>query len=449
MARLNVVATPTRTTHEGGKAASTIKPLDQLKRLVSTCLLWENSFYETGNEVAENIAQLCQEVPLAEVGALAYEARTALKLRHVPLFLCAQMAKVQSAQPQKGGLVSRTLEQVIQRPDELAEFVALYWHVNGGRKPLSKQVKLGLKRAFPKFSAHALSKWNRDGKVKLRDVLFMVHPKPKDEEQAQTWKQLVEGTLPSADTWEVALSAGQNKKETWERLLREDKLGYMALLMNLRNMTEARVDDKLVTLALLEGAKGSRALPFRFVAAAKHAPGYAQTLSDAMQMAVEGELVGETVVLVDVSGSMDVTISAKSEISRWEAAGALAVMVRQMCQQVRVYTFSQGLAEVANHRGLPLIQAIGASQPHGGTFLADALEVLKKKHPEVHRLVVVTDEQTHDGIVPAWAPHSYLLNVAPYRPGLVTTNGWYRINGWSEHVVRWMQHEETINQGGA
>ena len=448
MAKLNVVASPTQRTHEGGRAASVIRPLDQLRRLVSTCLLWENTFYEKGSEIAENIATLCQEVPLAELGTLAYEARTALKLRHVPLFLCAQMAKVQSAQPQKGGIVARTIEQVIQRPDELAEFVALYWHVNGGRKPLSKQVKLGLKRAFPRFGAHALSKWNRDGAVKLRDVLFMVHPKPKDSEQAEVWKQLVEGTLPPADTWETALSAGADKKATWERLLREEQLGYIALLMNLRNMTQAGVDDKLVTLALLEGAKDSRALPFRFVSAAKYAPGYAQTLSDAMQIAIEGELAGSTVVLIDVSGSMDATISAKSEIRRWEAAGALAAMVRQMCQQVRVYTFSQDLVEVANHRGLPLVQAIGTSQTHSSTYLVQALVALRDRHPDVSRVIVITDEQSHDGNLPAWAPNSYLINVAPYKPGLVTTNGWYRINGWSEQIVRWIQVEEATNQQG-
>jgi hypothetical protein len=61
----------------------------------------------------------------------------------------------------------------------------LYWGEK--RQPLSRQVKLSLAKAFQKFDAYQLAKYDRPGMVKLRDVLFMVHAKPKDEEQAATW----------------------------------------------------------------------------------------------------------------------------------------------------------------------------------------------------------------------------------------------------------------------
>jgi 60 kDa SS-A/Ro ribonucleoprotein len=70
--------------------------------------------------------------------------------------------------------------------------------------------------------------------VKLRPVLFLFHAKPKDAEQAAVWKKLVENTLEPHDTWEVALSAGKDKRENFERLLREGKLGGPAVLRNLR-----------------------------------------------------------------------------------------------------------------------------------------------------------------------------------------------------------------------
>ena len=54
-----------------------------------------------------------------------------------------------------------------------------------------------------KFDAYKLAKYDRDSKVNLRDVMFLVSPKPKDEEQAAVWKRLVDGTLESPDTWEV------------------------------------------------------------------------------------------------------------------------------------------------------------------------------------------------------------------------------------------------------
>jgi len=312
-----------------------------------------------------------------------------------------------------------------------------------GKQPLSKQVKRGLANAFTKFSAYQLAKWNRPTTVKLRDVLFLVHAKPKDAEQAALWKSLVEGSLEPADTWEVALSGGADKKATWERLLTERKLGYSALLMNLHNMIKAKVAPDLVERALIDGAPKSKALPFRFLSAAKHAPQYVQALSDGMCAAVTGNLPGRTALVIDVSGSMDDLLSAKSTLTRWEAAAGLAILLREMAASCRVFTFSNALVEVGNLRGLALAQAIGASQWHGATQLSAALKTLQPHTPEIERLVVVTDEQTHDGIFAPWVEKAYLVNVGPYKPGLETSSGWTRISGWSERLVDWILLEET------
>src|SRR5262249_34416988 len=187
------------------------------------------------------------------------------KLRHAPLLLVREMARLASHRQ----LVAETLYQVIQRADELAEFVALYW--TEGKQPLSAQVKKGLASAFTKFDEYALAKYNRAAPVKLRDVLFLSHAKPLDQAQADLWKRLGDGQLATPDTWEVSLSAGADKHEVWERLLRENKLGALALLRNLRNMTEAKVDEQLMRDGLAR-MKTERVLPFRFIAAARYAP---------------------------------------------------------------------------------------------------------------------------------------------------------------------------------
>src|SRR4051812_43986227 len=109
-------------THEGGRATRT-DALHQLRRSVLTCMLWENSFYEKGSEVAERIAALVPQLPPQQVAELACEARDRMNLRHVPLFLIAELSKVKGA----GTLVADTLAHVIQRADELAEFLAIYW----------------------------------------------------------------------------------------------------------------------------------------------------------------------------------------------------------------------------------------------------------------------------------------------------------------------------------
>src|SRR5450432_1266791 len=186
-------------THEGAPAVR-VSPELMLRRSVLACMLWENEFYEDGVAIAGRIRELVPKVEAAKVAALAVEARTAMKLRHAPLLLVREMARHATHRT----LVAETMSQVIQRADELAEFVAIYW--KDGRAPLSGQVKKGLAAAFPKFDEYALAKYDRGGPIKLRDVLFLSHAKPRDEAQAGVWKKLVWGRLATPDTWEVALS---------------------------------------------------------------------------------------------------------------------------------------------------------------------------------------------------------------------------------------------------
>src|SRR6202047_4304120 len=247
-------------THEGA-VAQRVDAKRELRRTVLTCLLWEDAFYEKGNDIAKRIARLVAESKPDDVAALACEARDAMQLRHAPLFLVRELARRKGS----GSLVAETLEDVIQRADELGEFVALYWKEK--KQPLSAGVRRGLARAVTKFDAYQLAKYDRESAVKLRDVLFLCHAKPKDEAQAVLWKKLVENTLESPDTWEVALSAGKDKRENFERLLREGKLGGMAVLRNLRLMLAAGVEPLLIRERLAKGVAG--AVPGRWTASCR------------------------------------------------------------------------------------------------------------------------------------------------------------------------------------
>src|SRR5579864_6235748 len=287
MARLNLMnLSRGLRTHEAAPARHISNEL-QLRRSVLACLLWESQFYEDGVEIAGRIAELVPKVEPERVAALAVEAREQMKLRHVPLLLVREMARHKTHRV----LVAETLERVIQRADELAEFVAIYW--KDGRVPLSAQVKKGLAAAFPKFDEYQLAKYDRGGPIKLRDVLFLAHAKPRDDQQAGVWKKLIWGRLAVPDTWEVALSAagaenGVSKREAWIRLLAENKLGALALLRNLRNLREAGVDEKLV-LSALESMNTQRVLPFRFLAAARYAPQWEPALEAAMLKCVAAQ----------------------------------------------------------------------------------------------------------------------------------------------------------------
>lgn len=423
-------------THEGAPAHR-ISPIDELSRTTLACLLWESGFYESGEAVADRIKRLVPLCDPTEVAELAIKAREEQHLRHVPLLLVRELARDSRRCP--AGLISNTLYRVIQRADELAEFLALYWADK--RQPLSKQVKKGLAQAFGKFSEYALAKYNRDSVVKLRDVLFLSHAKPKDENQAALWKQLVKGTLAPPDTWEVALSAGGDKKEVFERLLDEGKLGYLALLRNLRNMQQANVRTDLIFNALRDGARRSKALPFRFLAAARAVPAWEAQIDEAMQLATSElpKLPGKTVVLVDASGSMDDRISAKSDLSRFDAAAALAVLICGVCSDARVFRFEERAYEVPARKGMALVGALG--RPYGGTMLGQAVIDVRRTCHGMDRLIVVTDEQSADRVGNPGCL-GYMINVASNKNG-VGYGDWIHIDGFSESVVSYISEIEA------
>src|SRR6267142_2114898 len=373
MAKMNVWKRmfPVRT-HEGALAQK-VDAKSELRRTVLTCLLWEDTFYEKGNDIAKRIAALAAENKPEVVAALAREARGKMQLRHAPLFLV------------------------------------------------------------------------RESAVKLRDVLFLCHAKPQDEAQAALWKKLVENTLESTDTWEVALSAGKDKRENFERLLREGKLGGMAVLRNLRLMLASGVDPKLIRERLDKDV--ARALPFRFVTAARHAPKLEDALEKAMLKGIAGfeQLAGSTGLVVDVSGSMNYKLSKMGETTRMDAAAGLAILLREKAEDFSIATFSDACVELPPQRGFALRDAIVGSQAHSGTYLKRALTQLHEKAEwrELNRLIVITDEQSHDGILRAWTPRAYVVNVAPYKHGISYGNGWTHLDGWSERIVDYVAAVEA------
>ncbi|MFA7253988.1 MAG: TROVE domain-containing protein [Patescibacteria group bacterium] len=423
--KTNVKSRFTEVTHEGAPA-SRMDAEQELRRSLMSCMLWENEFYEDGVSIATRIAELVPLVSPGKVLEMVNEARNKMNLRHAPLWVIRSMARLEDHKH----LVAQALDCAIQRPDEMTEFLSLYW--KDGRETLSAQVKKGLAKAFKKFNAYQLAKYNRDDAIKLRDVLFMCHAKPDNKEQEATWKKLVDGTLESPDTWEVSLSAGNDKKETWERLLFENKLGAMALLRNLRNMKEVGVSESLIFSAL-ENAKVDRVLPFRFIAAARYAPQWESRIEPVMLKCIEdrAKLPGKTVLLIDVSGSMDKEISAKSDMQRVDAACGLAVLARELCESVSIFSFSQLVIQIPDRHGFALRDAINTSQSHGGTYLGAAIDAINRQET-YDRIIVITDEQSHDAVSNPKTT-GYMINVASNKNG-VGYGKWRHIDGFSEAV---------------
>ena len=206
-------------------------------------------------------------------------------LRSVPLVLAVELAKASSG----NSIVSKTVNGIVKRADEITELLAYYQVANsrtGTKKlnKLSKQIQKGLSNAFNRFDEYQFAKYNRPAEIKLRDALFLVHPKAKDEAQQMLFNKIAQNELATPYTWETELSMlGQANfenerakraafKSKWEELIESDKLGYMALIRNLRNILEAEVSYDHIRkvcdyLSNANAVANSKQLPFRFLSA--------------------------------------------------------------------------------------------------------------------------------------------------------------------------------------
>lgn len=352
-----------KTANYEGAPAYTLSPEMELYAAVVTASL-SDQFYEKESDRLKRIRSLIAKSKPELVAKMAVYTREKMYLRSVPVMMLVEMAK-----HTKGtDLVSKTVGRVVQRADEISEVLA-YYALSNGRKEqkqlnkLSKQVQKGLGIAFNKFDEYQFAKYNRDGAVKLRDALFLVHPKAKDEEQQVVFNKIAKDELAVPYTWETELSAlGQQSfdsekakklavKAKWEELVDSKKLGYMAMLRNVRNMLEANIDaSRMVAvctqLANEEAVKKSKQLPFRFLATYRELKqvqsGYVPMVLDALESALKisvsnlrgFEAETKIVIACDVSGSMQKAISPKSKVLYYDISLLLGMMLQSKCKNV-------------------------------------------------------------------------------------------------------------------
>lgn len=440
-----------------GALAAVQNPEALLRRAVMGCLLWEDLFYESGESGAENIRSLVHQVSMETASQIAIEARHFQKLRHVPLFIVREMAR-HTNRESGPAFVSYTLEKVIQRADELSEFLALYW--KDGKQPLSKQVKKGLAKAFQKFEEYHFAKYDRDGEVKLRDVLFLSHAKP-NQEREELYKRVAERSLAIPNTWENRLSAGESPKAVFTEMIESNTLGALAFLRNLRNMEQAGVEKKTILKGFSQ-VNSKWLLPLNYLSAAKYAPRYEREIEELMLRGFSQvkKLPGHTVFFVDVSGSMGSLISGKSEFNRLDVACAMAMVAEATCESISVYATAgsdparQHKTElVAPRRGFGLIDSIKKTSGRlggGGIFTRQCLEYAAPLESGADRVIIFSDSQDCDEpnrrTPKPFGKHNYIVDVSAHSRGINYDGVWTsEISGWSEHFLTYIASLEGLD----
>jgi len=334
MARFNTPSAINSRTENlaGGEAFIESTKLEFVSILLTSFV--KNQFYRSTNETLERVTELLNGMNDMKFAAkAAIYARNEFGMRSITHFVAGEIAnRVKNVTWSKN-----FFEKVVRRPDDITEIMAYYLYKYN--KPIPNSLKKGLAKAFDKFNEYQLAKYRSEkASVSLIDIVNIVHPIP-TEKNGEALRKLVNNKLVSKDTWESELTkAGQQaeneedkerlKKNVWFDLIKEKKIGYFALLRNLRNILEQApeiIDDALALLVDENLIKKSLVLPFRFITAIKEI----QKLSDgrttliALNKAIDislsnvPKLEGETLIALDVSGSM---IGRPAEIASLFAA---------------------------------------------------------------------------------------------------------------------------------
>ena len=525
MARFNEQRTnPRKTKNKEGALAFTMTPEMDLYSQVCTASLQPKFYSPKAGDQLSRLRETISKVDPELVCKLAVYAREKMYLRSVPLVLLVELLKNFNEGNQTGKRDPKTLKKsttrVIQRADEITEILSYFAHAND-RKDAKKLGKLpnALKNAvaesFHKFDEYQLAKYNRDGAVKLRDALFLTHPKPVDDQEKALFKKLVDDGLAELYTWEVEFSKlgqqnfsseeAKNKafSAKWTELIESNKLGYMALLRNLRNILKYGASKDLVKLVCDKisdptAVQKSKQLPFRFWSAYRslegnepkghYGYGYSapsrdtsnldpfavQSLNKALEKAVKASVANlkgfgdETRVLIasDVSGSMQQPISPKSQVMQYDIGLLLGQLLQTKCKNVvsgffgdtwKVKNFSTG--DVLNNT-LELYRSEG--EVGYSTNGYKVLQWLNTKNIEVDKVMIFTDCQLWNSnggnatMNSEWQkyrtrfPNSklYLFDLSGYGTSpldIVTEKNVHLISGWSEKIFEVM---EAIENGG-
>lgn len=288
-------------------------------------LVGKDGFYSSSDEKQARMEHLISELTAQGkhdfiANSLVF-ARTKMDIRNAPILglvsFVDSLRKVGKSYPKLRNLTN----DVIRRADQITDTMALSLGKLGNKNKFPMAVKRGLGDAFNKFNEYAFAKYNRAGQVTFKDALRILHPAPKSEKQGEIFRKIMEDSLSTPDTWEVALSANgqkaeqekQNPKDVWEGLIDRNSLGYQATLKNLRNLLDAGISlvhQEKVAKYLVDNVPKSKALPFEYLAAYEAIEQYPdQVFKRALRVCMDSSTcnlpdMGDIVVIMDTSGSM-------------------------------------------------------------------------------------------------------------------------------------------------
>lgn len=468
----------------------------ELFTLAVVNMVSENTFYESAKTRDSRFEMLIhatvQQDPAWVRGFVPF-LRNEMNMRSAAVVLACEYV---AAGGENGRSVVRS---AISRADEPAEVLA-YWKVKYGDN-IPQPVKRGVADAARDiYNEYNVLKYDGNSRnFRVADVINLTHPKPKDQVQKELFKYALDRRYQGADAepgeslnmirlnravngmpkaerrrWLTAGAGEQNLREagfTWEQLsgwlpdgMDKDawetiipSMGYMALLRNLRNFEQAKVSESTMkwvrkVLADPDQVRKSRQLPFRFYSAYVNTTNLKTqaALEDALEVSLENipELDGETLVLVDGSGSMTWgSLSSNSDRTPAEIAALFGVALGKK-NDGDVVVFASENKKVKIDPGgsvLSQMKKVMGANVGAATYLNEAARrhFDKSRHK---RVIALTDMQLQpQRSFPEEVPSVYVVDLTGYGNSSINTSkpGRHMIGGFSDKLFSMIKYLEA------
>lgn len=438
----------------------------------------ENTFYESAAVRSDRIAKLAAEVAVADVEWITNFVewlRNSANMRSISLVIALEGARGLLKADIPGG--RKLVSNAIQRADEPGEALA-WWYANVGRK-IPAPVKRGIADAAVRlYNQYTLGKSDTDSHgFRFADVINLTHPDPADAVQSDLFKyaldrrrdanaeipesltrvikrkqilslsleekrKLLASPNASAElkaaglTWEnvgSSFGAGGLDAKAWEALI--PTLGYMALIRNLRDFEKKGVSKKVLEsvaerLKDTDEVAKSKQLPFRFLSAYRavtkgHGMGpssglFEYPLEQALQASLANipELDGDSLILVDRSGSMYWEISKNTDMNFADTGALFGAALAVRANKAILVEFGTSSQVVPFNKNSSVLKLVNTFHDMGGTKTKQAVD--KHFTKQFKRVIIITDEQSNYGDpaenVPANVP-VYTFNLKGYKFG--------------------------------
>jgi hypothetical protein len=254
------------------------------------------------------------------------------------------------------------------------------------------------------------------------------------------------------------------------------KLGYMALIRNLRNILEAEVSQEHIIkvcerISDEAEVKNSKLLPFRFLSAYREIEGnksmFTVMLLDSLELAagysadsLEGFNYDTRIVIAsDVSGSMHHQISEKSSVMYVDIGLLMSMALRQKCKSVITGVFGDTWLVENFPKGNILKNTMKLRHPEGRVGYSTngylVIDDLIKRKIISDKVFIFTDGQMWDSLYgdedfsKYWSKYKkicpeaklYLFDLAGYgkTPISILRNDVFLIAGWSDEIFKVLQ----------